>query len=57
MVRYYFPFTEEQKKEFEKLVPEELQENSFLQRMFYADPEFFKLLHKRAEEKVREVIK
>jgi DNA topoisomerase IB len=57
MVYYYFPFTEEQKKEFESIVPKNLQENPFIQRMYYVDPELFKKLWEKSEEKMKEALK
>jgi hypothetical protein len=56
MVMYYFPFTEEQKREFEKIVPKHLQENVFIQRIFYVDPEAFKSLVEKSERKMREAL-
>ena len=56
MVYYYFPLTEEQKKEFESIVPKNLQENPFIQRMYYVDPEMFKKLQEKSEQKIKEAL-
>jgi hypothetical protein len=51
--KWFYPFTEEQKKKYKELVPVELWDNIFTQRMFYIDPETFEKL---AKKKVKEVI-
>jgi hypothetical protein len=56
VVYYYFPLTEEQKKEFESIVPKNLQENPFLQRLYYVNPELFKKLHEKSEQKIKEAL-
>jgi DNA topoisomerase IB len=56
MVYYYFPLTEEQKKEFESIVPKNLQESPFVQRMYYVDPEMFKRLWEKSEQKMKEAL-
>jgi len=47
MVRWIFEFSEVEKERFKKLVPEDMYDNPFLQRMYFADPEMFEKLAKK----------
>jgi len=54
-VRWIFPFTEEEKKKFKELVPENMWNNPFLQRMYWVNPSLFEKLA-RAREKLKEAV-
>jgi len=52
-MKWYYEFTEEEKKKFKELTPKKYWENIFFQRMFKLEPKIFE---KIAKKRLKEVI-